>query len=156
MTVGKLDRDKLVMVARLTRRAERFVPNRVVAGALRSVVGPISDHPAAFNVQAKLKTARTETDSPVERTLGPEIVPLQTDAEPVEVAPEWAPALRHVAPGDRFVIADHLRRTLRARWARMQVGFHFQKIGAIPVPKRAGGVVGAVREIQESRIGRRR
>jgi len=70
-------------VARATRRRERFVANRVVAAISRRIINfPAgSDLAVALQIQTKLKTARMKRASPVKRTLGAEVVPL--DATPI-------------------------------------------------------------------------
>src|SRR2546423_1922882 len=107
MAIRKLDGHKLMMIARLPRGPERFVRDRVISSAARNIIGAATHRSATGDVQTKFQTARTETRSPIKRSLRPEIVPLQRHAEPVEIAPELAPALGHGAPGDGFVVANH-------------------------------------------------
>src|SRR5256885_769795 len=107
MTVGKFDGDELMMIPRLARRGERLVRDGVISGAAGDVIRALANGAAARDVQTKLEAMRPKTQAPIQRALGPEVVPLQGHAEPVEIAPELAPALRDFTPGDRFIVANH-------------------------------------------------
>src|SRR3954466_12921456 len=96
-----------MMIAGLTRRAERLVSARVKTGGARAIIRAIADRAATRNVQTKFETARSKTLTPIEGPLRPKIVPLQRDTETVEVAPKLAPPPRYCAPRSGFVIANH-------------------------------------------------
>src|SRR5947209_15866938 len=96
-----------MMLSRLPRRAQRLVGDGIITSAARNIISALVDRAAALHVQAKLKTARTETQPPIQRPFRSEIVPLQSHPKPIEIAPELAPAVRHFAPGDGFIVANH-------------------------------------------------
>jgi hypothetical protein len=56
----------------------------------------------ALQVQTKLEAARMERASPVKRTLGAEVVPLDRDAHLIDIAVKRAPSVFHFTPGVLF------------------------------------------------------
>src|ERR1700730_6062201 len=98
-----------MMIQCLARRGQRFGCHPIITSAARHIIGLIAHGAAAFHIETELEAARAKTRAPIERPFGLEIVPLQTHADAVEIAPELWPACGHLAPGpalgDCFV--DH-------------------------------------------------
>ena len=57
-----------------------------------------SNRAAAFEIQTKLEAARMKTASPIERTLCAKVMPLDSDAELIDIAVERAPPVFHLTP----------------------------------------------------------
>jgi hypothetical protein len=56
----------------------------------------------ALQIQTKLKAAQMERASPVKRTLDAEIVPLDRDADLIDIAVKRPPSAFHLTPGVLF------------------------------------------------------
>jgi hypothetical protein len=52
----------------------------------------------ALQIQTKLKAARMKRASPVKRTRGAKVVPLDCDAYLIDIAVERAPSVFHLTP----------------------------------------------------------
>ena len=100
MAPRKFEGGELMMVVRAARRRERFAADGVVATISRRIINFSigSNLAAALEIQTKLKTARVKCASPVERTLGPKVVPLDRDACLIDIAVKRAPSVFHLTP----------------------------------------------------------
>jgi hypothetical protein len=56
----------------------------------------------ALQIQTKLKAAPMERASPVKRTLGAEVVPLNRNADLIDIAVKRAPSVFHLTPSVLF------------------------------------------------------
>ena len=96
MRARKFQGDKLVVIARMSRRWQRLVGDCVIPGIAWKIIAAsmalCANRAAAVEIQTNLKAMRMETASPVECARGPEIVPFDAYAQAIEIAIKLTPA----------------------------------------------------------------
>src|SRR5712692_515798 len=106
MFAGEFERDKLMMIVRLTRCRHGLVRDGVITGVSRVIIAPrpslSADRAPTVEVQTELKAPPMKTASPVERLRDAEIMPLDADPKPIEIAVKLTPSRGHFTPCSLF------------------------------------------------------
>src|SRR5262249_280105 len=103
------------MIVCAPRRGQWSIGNSVIAAIARQIIAACAADSAnrsmSVEIQAKLEAIRMKRASPVKRTLNAKIMPLDRDADLVDVPVQRTPSVFHFAPCSLFRCATrvHLR-----------------------------------------------
>src|SRR4029077_10065540 len=99
----EFQRHELMTIVRTPRRRQRSIGDRVVPTVARNIIASRATFSAycsvAIEIQTELKAVWMESASPVKRTLGPKVVPLDGYPDFVHVAVQGAPSIFDFTPG---------------------------------------------------------